>query len=92
MPADPKVPVTRGDRFAARIDNTALREVLTHELRTRLDLLDAEIEQLDHDEAHVQGECFGTEKFFHLRSITRDRLVVEAKRRRYAEELSKRAT
>ncbi len=61
------------DRFIARVDAKAPDAMTTRELRTRIDLLDAELEQLDHDEEHCRTETYGEDKFFHIRSITRER-------------------
>ncbi len=61
------------DRFIARVDSTPDAELTDREIRTRLELLTAELEQLVHDEAHVRAECYGQDKWFHLRGIERER-------------------
>ncbi len=70
------------DRFIARVDALAPETLTTRELRTRVELLDAELEQLAHDAKHVAEECYGQDKFFHNRTIQRERhLAVERKSR-----------
>ncbi len=47
------------DRFIARVDALAPESLTTRELRTRLELLEAELEQLAHDAQHVATETYG---------------------------------
>ncbi len=61
------------DRFIARVDAKAPEALTQRELRTRLGLLEAELQQLDHDQRHVNSECIGSEKSFHLRKIEEER-------------------
>ncbi len=85
-----EVPMTGRERFAARVDNSRLADLSTGELRTRLDLLRAEIEQLDHDQEHIETDTYGFEKFSHLRAIAKERLAAANKVTKFALELSKR--
>lgn len=76
--------------FAKRIDDTPLRLVTTSELRTRIDLLKAELEQLFHDEVHVTEDLYGLAKFRHLEDIKTERRTARAKIARYTVELTGR--
>lgn len=76
--------------FIARVDSSSLEDLTPHELRTRIELLDAELEQLAHDKEHVEVDCYGMEKFQHLRGIERDSLSARAKKARYTVELGAR--
>ena len=93
MSADAPVAAVKGrDRFIARIDTTALAEVTRAELRTRIELLKAEIEQLDQDEKHVRQDVYGFEKFHYLRDIAKERVVAANRLAKYSSEVAKRET
>lgn len=79
------------DRFIARVDALAPESLTDRQLRTRLELLQAELEQLDHDTQHVELECYGEDKFFHLRSIARERSAALEKKTRLAQVLGGRS-
>ncbi len=82
--------MTGRDRFSARVDSTRLQDLTQGEMRTRIDLLKAEIEQLDHDQQHVEADCYGFDKFHHLKAIAKERVAAANLISRYALELSKR--
>ncbi len=79
------------DRFIARVDALAPEALTTRELRTRVDLLDAELEQLRHDEEHCRTQTYGEVKFFHMRSIARERVAATALKTRLVLVLGSRA-
>ncbi len=79
------------DRFIARVDALAPETLTDQQLRTRLDLLEAELEQLAHDEEHVHTDTYGEEKFFHIRSIARERSAALEKKTRLTQVLGSRA-
>ncbi len=78
------------DRFIARVDAQAPEALTTRELRTRIELLDAELEQLVHDEEHCRTETYGEDKFFHMRSITRERSTALERKTRLTQILGSR--
>ncbi len=79
------------DRFIARVDAAPAEQMTTRELRTRLELLEAELEQLSHDREHVETETYGEDKFFHRRAIERERSAALLKKTRLLEILGARA-
>lgn len=82
--------MTGRDRFCKRVDESLLRDLTSRELRTRIELLDAELQQLDHDQNHVLQDLYGVEQWRHVRAIALERKAAEAKRERYACELASR--
>lgn len=78
------------EKFIIRVDGTAIKDIPVTELRTRLDLLEAELSQLTHDEDHVKTDCYGMELFHHLRKIEKERSAALVKKGRYTTELSER--
>ncbi len=79
------------DRFIARVDKLPPESLTDHQLRTRIELLEAELEQLLHDKEHVKAECYGTEKFYHLRTIEKELSAALEKKTRLAKVLGSRA-
>ncbi len=71
------------DRFIARVDAAAPETLTPREIRTRLELLAAELEQLDHDQEHVDGETCGTEHRYHVAKIDRERSEALEKKTRF---------
>ena len=60
-------------RFKLRVDALRVDSISSRDLRTRIELLDAELEQLVHDEEHVKADCYGAEKLTHIRCIEKER-------------------
>lgn len=83
--------MTSLDRFVARVDDSSLVDISAKDLRKRLLLLRAELEQLAHDTEHVSNDLYGMERFHHLRTIERERKAAVAKTARYAVELESRS-
>ncbi len=80
------------DRFIARVDAKEPETLTQKELRTRLELLEAEFSQLDHDEEHCKTETYGEDRWFHLRAITRERSAALTKKARLTALLESPAT
>lgn len=79
------------DRFIARVDALPVEALTDRELRTRLELLKAEFEQLDHDAEHVRTDTFGADEAFHIRNLQRERSAALDLKARLLEELGSRS-
>ena len=76
--------------FIRRVDSTSFADLSSRDMRLRIELLEAELEQLEHDAGHVSTDTYGLERVRHLHNIERERSAALERKTRLLEELGKR--